>query len=390
MVAHRFFDERGRLGARKPVLGLALELRIADEDREHQLAAGHDVLGRDFLGLLLPDQLAERADALDERVAQPRFVRAAIGGRDGVAIPAVRAVAPQRPRDRAFDATRRAGEILACDEEVARRALARADLFAQVIGKAAGELEHRFGRRVVADQFGRALPANLDAREQIRLRARELVQPRGLEAHLGAEDLLVGDEADHRAAPVGCRADMLDRPERLAARETLAVELAVARDLDDRVRRQRIDDADADAVQTARRRIGLAVELAARVQRGQDHFERRLAGKFRMRIDRDAAAIVDDDQPVAPDAARSRSAWRAPRRLRPSHCRALRRRDGDRRARRCRRYTCPVGGGRAPTPRAPRSRRRRNRSAGVWGWRRTGLRTCPCYRTAVAPLPTTA
>ena len=39
--------------------------------------------------------------------------------------------------------------------------------------------------------------------------------------------------------------------------------------------RQRIDDRDADAVQAARRLVGLAVELAARMQRRHDDFERR-------------------------------------------------------------------------------------------------------------------
>src|SRR3546814_8004337 len=37
MVAHGLFDEARRLGRGQAVLGLALELRIADEHREHQL-----------------------------------------------------------------------------------------------------------------------------------------------------------------------------------------------------------------------------------------------------------------------------------------------------------------------------------------------------------------
>ncbi len=47
-------------------------------------------------------------------------------------------------------------------------------------------------------------------------------------------------------------------------------------------------------MQTARGLIGLAVELAACVQRAKDHLKRRFVGKLRMRIDRDAATIIAD------------------------------------------------------------------------------------------------
>jgi hypothetical protein len=47
-------------------------------------------------------------------------------------------------------------------------------------------------------------------------------------------------------------------------------------------------------VQATRRFIDLRVEFAARVQRAHDHFERRLAFEFRMRIDGNSAAVVRD------------------------------------------------------------------------------------------------
>ncbi len=49
-------------------------------------------------------------------------------------------------------------------------------------------------------------------------------------------------------------------------------------------------------MQAARGLIGLAVELAARVQGAQDHLQRGFVGELRMRIDRNAAAIVAHGQ----------------------------------------------------------------------------------------------
>ena len=104
MVAHRGLDEARRLEAGEAVLGLALEMRVADEDAEHQLDAVEDVVGGDVLGALVADQLAERADALGQRGAKARFVGAAVGGRDGVAVIAFAAVGIERPGDGPFGA----------------------------------------------------------------------------------------------------------------------------------------------------------------------------------------------------------------------------------------------------------------------------------------------
>ena len=102
MVAHGGLDEARRLKAGQAVLGLALEMRVADEDAEHQLDAVEDVVGGDVLGALVADQLAERADALGERGAQARLVGAAVGGRNGVAVIAFAAVGTERPGDGPF------------------------------------------------------------------------------------------------------------------------------------------------------------------------------------------------------------------------------------------------------------------------------------------------
>ena len=79
---------------------------------------------------------------------------------------------------------------------------------------------------------------------------------------------------------------------RRAALVGLLVDLAVAPDLELQQLRQRVDDRDADAVQTARDLVAVVVELAAGVEHRQHDFRRRLAAL--VAVDRNAAAVVDD------------------------------------------------------------------------------------------------
>ena len=116
----------------------------------------------------------------------------------------------------------------------------------------------------------------------------------GWKCAFGAENLRVGMEAHLGAAPVRRLAGVLQLALRLAALEHHLVELLAARDLDLHAVGQRVGDRDADAVQAARGLVDLGVEFAAGVQRAHDHFERRLVLELRMRIDRDAAAVVGD------------------------------------------------------------------------------------------------
>ena len=139
-----------------------------------------------------------------------------------------------------------------------------------------------------------AAPADFDAAKEIGLRARHAVEPRRTKAHLVAEDFGVGTEANARTAAILHRTEMLQRPLRAAAHETLTIELTVARNFDLEFRRQGVDHRDPDPVQPARSGVGAGLELAARVERGEDHLERRFGGKFGVRIDRDAATVVAD------------------------------------------------------------------------------------------------
>src|SRR5262245_12402254 len=96
-------------------------------------------------------------------------------------------------------------------------------------------------------------PADLDASEQIRLRASHLEDALRLEMRLCSEDLRIGPEADLGATAVGDTAEPLQFALRLAALEHHAVQRLLARDLDLHALGQRIGESAADAMPAARR-----------------------------------------------------------------------------------------------------------------------------------------
>ena len=131
-----------------------------------------------------------------------------------------------------------------------------------------------------------------DALRQVRGLA-EALRDR-LERELGGlEHLGIGPERAS-ACRVGRPAArcVLTGPERLAALVLLRPDAAVARRLDAQPLRQRVDDADADAVQAAGDLVAAAAELAAGVEHGVDDLEGVLAGC--VLADGHAAAVVDD------------------------------------------------------------------------------------------------
>ncbi len=117
---------------------------------------------------------------------------AAIGGRDGVAVETGGAFAIVRPGTGPFDRALVVGEIGAAGEQFGRDHFAVAEAFAQMVGKAAGELENRGFGGVAIEQRRRRLPADFDAAEQIGLGTGELVEAAGAKARVVAEDLRVG------------------------------------------------------------------------------------------------------------------------------------------------------------------------------------------------------
>ena len=94
------------VGGGQSLLGLALELGIAHEDADQGAGLGDDVLGGDDRRALFARQFGVGLEAARQRRAQAGLVRAALGGRHGVAVgghEAVRLAEPgRRPGDGPF------------------------------------------------------------------------------------------------------------------------------------------------------------------------------------------------------------------------------------------------------------------------------------------------
>src|SRR5918998_2193140 len=232
-------------------LGLPLELRVAQADRDDRRDALADVLAREVGVLLLelvlrPGVLVDRRG---ERRLEPLDVGAALDRVDAVgeAVDAVGVVA-RVPLERDLDL---GGRVLVSQvPDLGEQALLRLVDVLDEVDDAAGVLEHD-GLGVVAGAL--VLEPDLEAlvEEGHHLEALEDGAGRELD---GLEDGVVRPEGDRRAL----------------ARAGAAVAGSLARDL-----------------------VALAAELAATVQLGERDLD---AGDLVVRVDvgRDAAAVVDD------------------------------------------------------------------------------------------------
>ena len=134
----------------------------------------------------------------------------AIGRRNGVAIPAVAAVGPNRPGDRPFDAALLVRKILTAGKEIRGDAFAPGQLFAQMIGQTTGELECCFRRNIIAGLTLVAFPADFYTGVEIGLGTRQFEQSRCLEQITLAENFDIGDEGYAGTAAVGRCANFLE------------------------------------------------------------------------------------------------------------------------------------------------------------------------------------
>ena len=297
MVAHHGFHQALGVGAGQLVLGLALEFRLADKDRQHGAGRVHHIVGGDQRRLAVVGALAMGAQRLGQGVAKALFVGAAHRSGNGVAIGAGEGIAAGRPGHRPFHRATPVFIFGAAREIALVDGLGLADLAAQEVQQAAGKFQRVLGGRLVGDQRRIADPVDFHAPEQIGLGLGGAVQPRRGELQV-AENLFVRAEGDDGATAVH-RAQILQLAHGLAALEPHLPGVLVAGDLDFHPFRQGVDDRRAHAVQAAGGLIGLAVELSARMKRGHDDFQRRFVLEFGVRVHRDAASIVPHEQDVA-------------------------------------------------------------------------------------------
>ena len=100
-----------------------------------------------------------------------------------------------------------------------------------------------------------------------------------------------GEERHLGTAPALCLADHLERRYGIAMGELDQVLLVLAPDPQLQLARQRVDDGDANAVQTAGNLVGVLVELTAGMQLGHDDLGCRHAFTL-VDVDRNAAAVI--------------------------------------------------------------------------------------------------
>ncbi len=323
------------------LLGLPLELRLGEPDRDDGGEAGEDVVLLDLvradlepagvgLELLLED--------LEQRLVEAGEVGAALGRGDDVDegddLGLVAGPPPQRDVDAALalDLGRRHVALVVEDgHRLGERAAAleAPDVGDRGVGgEELAELrdpavvdEHLLVGAVLAGGAGEAALVPDDEGEPGHEEAR-LPGPgeQPVDVELGAldEDLVVGPVADPGpggppAGPAddGELAATLEGRERvggvlgplgagdvgelagLAAPEAHRPDLAAPVDLDVEARGERVDDRGADAVEAARGGVGAAAELAAGVQLREDDLDAGEPGA-RLDVDGDAAPVVPD------------------------------------------------------------------------------------------------
>ena len=147
-VLDRVLDDPRGLGAGQPVLGLALELGLADEHRQHGGRGAEHVVGRHLRDPLIAGELAIGAQALGQRRAQTRLMRTAVRRRHGIAIGAQEPVVAGDPGDRPFDRARAFDLLDAAGEQILGDGLLAFDTIGEKVLQSAREVEDGGLRRV--------------------------------------------------------------------------------------------------------------------------------------------------------------------------------------------------------------------------------------------------
>ncbi len=301
VIADGGFHQFGRLHRGQLFLGLALELWIGDKHGQHDRRAAEHVIGHDLGGLLVLDEIAVTAQSLGKRAAQARFVGAAQGRRHGVAVGIKELVLILGPGDGPFHSAGAAVELGLAEKRAGGQGFALVQDRIQIVFEPAGEVQGGARRCLgfLGQEVFRAGPADFHAAIEIRLGAAHAIEGFRAELGLGAENLGVGGEGHRGAAPVGDFARVLQLALGFSPLIRLGPELLVTCHLDGQLFRQRVDHRETDAMQTAGGLVRFAAELTARVQRGHDHFQRRLGLELGVGVRGDAPAVVPHGNFVA-------------------------------------------------------------------------------------------
>ncbi len=284
LVEHAF-DHRPHFGGDQLVLGLGREFGVRHLDRQHRGQALAAVVAgeRDLLLAGEAARIRIAGHLARQRAAEAGEMGAAVALRDVVGEAQHGLVIAVVPPHRAFDA---GAVALGLDHDGIghQRRLVAIEIFHERLDAAL--VDH-----LLALLDGVTLVGQHDADAGIEERqfAQAVLQRRPVEFRHG-EGLLGGQERHLGAAPLEGRADIDERGDRLAVAELDDGFAAVAPDRELEHARQRIDDGDADTVQSARHLVGILVELSAGMELGHDDLGRRDA--LAVHLGRNAAAVV--------------------------------------------------------------------------------------------------
>src|SRR6185437_10377801 len=140
--------------------------------------------------------------------AQSGFMGAAVRRRDRIAIGMDEAIVFAKPGDRPFERAMPAAFLDLAGKALLRDEILTFNVLRKIILEAAGEVEDGFRREIgrSIEQGRAAMPADLDAAEEIGLCPRHAKQTCRLEFCALTENVGIGFEAHARATPVRCLA----------------------------------------------------------------------------------------------------------------------------------------------------------------------------------------
>ena len=286
LLAHEVVDDALDLVVAELRLRLPLELGVGDLHADDAGDAFADVLARHRLLVVLEQLRVARVvvDDARERRTEAREMRAALDRVDVVREGEDRLVVFLRDvLHRDFDAD---PVLLAAhrDHVVVEHRAPRVDRLHVADDAVLVDVGLLLARRLLREDDD-------DARVQERKLLEALRQEVPLEAAV-LENLVVRVER-HRGAGLRRFAHDVQRFGDMPLGEADAVDLAAAPHLHLHPLGQRVNAGHADAVQSARDLVAAGAELAARVQHGERHFDRRLV-LGGVHVDRDAATVVPD------------------------------------------------------------------------------------------------